>query len=83
MNEQSIIGYERYASTFVMLRGLHSCAKVFLSVILYYDHAITLAEERRLIERAPWCRITLVFLINRYFSFFAVESFSTCDVPLL
>ena len=43
-------------------------------VIIYYDHTITLSDEVSLIWRAPLSKISLIFLVNRYFAFFTVRS---------
>ena len=42
-------------------------------VILNYDHILTFADEVRLIWRAPWSKLSVVFLLNRYVTFFTVS----------
>ena len=44
-----------------------------ISVILYYDHLITLDDEYNYMWTKPWSKPSLFFFVNRYFAFIAVS----------
>ena len=44
-----------------------------ISVILYYDHLITLDDEVKYMWSKPLSKPSLFFFVNRYFAFIAVS----------
>ncbi|TFK47498.1 hypothetical protein OE88DRAFT_1738417 [Heliocybe sulcata] len=50
---------------------IHQCATLFALVILYYDHMLTLSAEVTFIWKPGLSLAKLLFLANRYLSFFA------------
>lgn len=47
-----------------------------LVAVLYYDHCLTFGEEYRRVWKNIGCRASWFFILNRYFSFFAVSPLS-------
>ncbi|KAJ3558187.1 hypothetical protein NM688_g1076 [Phlebia brevispora] len=50
--------------------NVHNCLELVGVVILYYDHAVTIGSEYHLVWKQAQCVSRVLFLANRYFSFF-------------
>lgn len=48
------------------------CAELASSIVIIYDHLVTLDDEIELVWRAGWSLGKVLFLLNRYYALFAV-----------
>jgi hypothetical protein len=60
-----MVGADRSSPSF-----LYNCLLVVSVAVLYYDHALTLSDEVRLVWGHLSARSSWLFLMNRYLAFF-------------